>query len=133
MAKDKDEKTNPETGDEELDFQRPSKPHFEKLKAGDMVQGIFVGVVTTRFGPGYKFRHYDKDEYFTVGGNRAQLDQIFQEVMGNPQGYNGDTIIGHAIALKRDADTQSGSGRKVAQYMIAHVFSKCPKGCKKVG
>lgn len=123
------------TGFGEVDadgYQRPSKPHFIKLGPDDIVSGIFVGMVQTRFGPGYKFRNLETDAYFTVGGNRAQLDQVFAEVMERPEGYIGDTLNGHAISLKRFEDTQSGSGRKVAQYGIKHEYDKCPKGCKKL-
>lgn len=113
-------------------FQTPSKPHFIKMKEGEVISGIFSEIVQTRYGPGYKFRDLQTGAYFTLGGNRAQLDQLFAEVMENPEGFIGDTIKGHAIAIKRMENTQSGSGRKVAQFALAHLFSVCPKGCKRI-
>jgi hypothetical protein len=110
-------------------WNRPSKPNFVKLRAGDRFDGIFLGMVKTQFGPGYRFRSHE-GEIFTIGGNRAQIDQIFVELMGSPQGFVGDTIIGHALIVAREADTESKAGRRVAVYAVGHDLDRCPKGCK---
>lgn len=117
-------------GSQNVKWTRPSKPNFVKLRAGDYYAGIFMGVVTTQFGPGYKFRDHETGEIFTIGGNRAQIDQIFTELMGSPQGYVGDTIIGHALIVGREVDTESKAGRRVAQYVVGHDLDRCPKNCK---
>lgn len=127
MAKPTDQRTQaPATNTR---WHTPSKPNFIKLRAGARVSGVFMCKHTTQYGPAYKFRD-DKGEIFSLGGNRAQLDQIFDELLGNPQGFIGDTIIGHYLIVERGQDTESHSGRKVAQYQIGHVLDKCPKGCK---
>jgi hypothetical protein len=107
----------------------PSKPNFVKLRQNESLEGIFLGVGHSQYGPCYKFRD-EKGEIFTIGGNRAQIDQLFTELMGSPQGFVGDTIIGHMLVVERLADTESKSKRKVAVYRIGHVIDKCPKGCK---
>lgn len=112
-----------------VDWHKASKPNFVKLKPGEAYNGVFLGVVKTRFGDGYKFQN-EEGKIFTIGGNRAQLDSIFQELLGNPQGFIGDTIIGHALIVARETDTQSSQGRKVAVYAIGHDKAHCPKGCK---
>lgn len=111
-------------------WHKPSKPNFVKIKEDQAYDGIFLGTVTTQFGVAYKFRSHDSGEIFTVGGNRAQLDQCFQELLGSPQGYVGDTIIGHALIVARLKNTESKAGRKVAVYQIGHDLARCPKGCK---
>lgn len=110
----------------------PAKPNFVKLRAGDFIEGIFLGTAHTLHGIAYKFQSLDKsEEIFSIGGGRAQLDQLFQEVMGNPKGFVGDTIIGHCIAIDRLEDTRAKvSGQQVNQYQLTHVVGKCPKKCK---
>ncbi|MFA5430363.1 MAG: hypothetical protein WC329_04320 [Candidatus Omnitrophota bacterium] len=129
MAKQQDPKTPERSANPNISWRKPSKPHFVKLAEGEMVEGVFQGMVKTQYGPGYKFID-EGGNYFTLGGNRAQLDQIFAETLGNPEGFNGDTVIGHYIGVRRLEDTKSKSGRTVAQYEIGHFFDKCPRGCK---
>lgn len=108
---------------------QPSKPNFAKLKEGQSIEGIYLGLGHSQFGPCYKFQT-EKDGVVTLGGNRAQIDQVFGELAANPQGFVGDTIVGHYLIVMRGPDTQSKAGRKVATYQIGHVLDKCPKGCK---
>jgi hypothetical protein len=112
-----------------VQWRQPSKPNFVKIHEGEMYEGIFIGRVRTQYGPGYRFRGYD-GEVFTIGGNRAQMDQIFEEALASPQGFIGDNIIGHSLILMRMKNTESKTGRKVATYQLGHDLDKCPKGCK---
>lgn len=111
-------------------WHKPSKPNFIKLRENEAYDGIFLGTTTTQYGIAYKFKAHDNGEVFTIGGNRAQLDQCFQELLGSPQGYVGDSIIGHALIVARLANTESKTGRKVAVYQIGHDLNRCPKKCK---
>jgi hypothetical protein len=107
----------------------PSKPNFVKLRQGESYEGIYLGMAHSQYGPVYKFKD-DKGEIFSIGGNRAQIDQLFTELSASPQGFIGNDIVGHYLVVERLADTVSKSQRKVAVYRIGHVLSKCPKGCK---
>jgi hypothetical protein len=88
-----------------------------------------MGRYQSQYGPAYRFRD-ESGVIFSVGGNRAQIDQVFDELLGNPQGFIGDTIIGHYLIVARLSGVMSKSGRKVSVYKIGHVLDRCPKGCK---
>jgi len=111
-------------------FHAPQKPNFVKLQKGEAFEGVFLGVVQTIYGKAYAFVD-ERGEKFTLGGQRAVLDQCFLELLGNPSAYPDQTIIGHKLIVERsEDDIESKSGRMVAQYQIGHVFSTCPKKCK---
>lgn len=109
---------------------KPQAPNFVKLKEGNSVEGIYLGPGHSQYGISYKFYDPDTKVNFTLGGNRAQLDQVFAELAANPQGFVGDSIIGHYLIVMRLPAVESKQGRKVAQFQIGHVLDKCPKGCK---
>lgn len=113
-------------------YYAPQSPNFVKIKKGEAYEGIFLGTGHTTFGVSYNFADCGTGERFTIGGNRAQLDQVFQELLGNPVGYPDQTLIGHKIEVARlpEDAIAKGSGNQVAQYVIAHIKDGCPKKCK---
>ncbi len=101
-----------------------------KLREGDKCEGIYLGLGHTQYGICYKFKDPKSQVIFSLGGNRAQLDQVFSELAASPQGFMGDTIEGHYLIVMRMPNTESKAGRRVAVYQIGHDLDKCPKGCK---
>lgn len=124
----KDEKITPEQPRRRVAWHGAGRPNFVTLAIGEAVSGTFVGTVKTNFGIGYRFRGED-GVFFTMGGNRVQLDQVFQDLMGAPVGFIGNTIIGHSIAVRRLDDVESSNGNFVAQFEIGHL-DPCAKGCR---
>jgi hypothetical protein len=108
---------------------QPEAPTFAKLpEEGSAVEGIFLGVTQTGYGPGYRFR--GANGVFILGGNRAALDRAFQELLTDPKsGYGAGGPVGHYLVVERIADVESKAGRTVGQYRIGHDFDHCPKGC----
>jgi len=113
-----------------VQWKKASKPNFMKLIEGEQVEGIFLGCGTSQFGVCYRFSG-EGGVVFTLGGKRAQLDQIFTELMGNPEGFIGDTIIGHRLAIRRLSNVLSKTGRKVGVFEVGHVVENCPKQCSR--
>jgi hypothetical protein len=111
---------------------KPSMPNFVKLKEGQFIEGIFVCAGSSMMGKTYKFADAN-GEIFTLGGNRVQLDQLFDEFLGNPKPLTGDdTLIGHFLIVERLQDVHSkSSDHMIAQYQIGHDIRRCPKEQKK--
>lgn len=112
----------------ELKFRRPEAPKFISLKeSGQFVEGIFLGVIQGRYGPGYRFRTADGE--VILGGNRVQLDRMLADEQVNNDEYAHGTPVGHFIVIMREDDVESKGGQNVAQYAIAHDYERCPFRC----
>lgn len=104
---------------------RGTQREFVSLAEGEMIEGVYVKRDATQYGPVYKIRTGDGIKM--LSGNRAQLDSLFDDIESDPDFAGGP--FGHYIAVRRLENTKSSSGRRVAQYELAHVYEKCPKGC----
>jgi hypothetical protein len=122
MAKDQ-KRQEPTAGTK---YFKPSAPEYIKLRANQTLEGLYLGPAVSNFGICYKFR-LDDGRIVRLGGNRVQLDSLFQEVETLPD-FKGD-LAGHYLEVRRGADVESKSARRVAQYEIGHVVPRCPK-CK---
>ena len=105
-------------------------PDFAKLKEGDTLKGIFLGTTQTQYGIAYKIRNAD-GVVKTLGGNRFQLDSIFEEMMADTEAFGEHGLKGHLIEVRRlPGNVTTKSGRTVGRYEVAHIFEGCPLGCQ---
>lgn len=124
----KPKKSGKQQKDRKIRYYDRPKPNFVSLAEGESVEGVFLGVSASQYGPTYKFKG-PEGERFQLSGNRVQLDQIFADLMADPDGFEDQSIVGHYLIVERIEDQTSKSGREVAQFKLGHLFDECPKKC----